>query len=77
MGGRPLSGLQKQVLSLFRRSLRAARAKDTLLQQQQDAEQVAHGSWKAYARAQFEQHRNLKPIRDHMVRAYQTFAVPC
>eukprot|EP00983_Pelagomonas_calceolata_P090793 1157462-Pelagomonas_calceolata.AAC.2 len=62
---RPLSGLQRHVLSLFRRCIRAARVKDS--QQQGSSDEVALGSWQAYVRAQFEQHRGLKPIRDHMV----------
>mmetsp|Transcript_10255 Transcript_10255/g.27950 ORF Transcript_10255/g.27950 Transcript_10255/m.27950 type:complete len:94 (+) Transcript_10255:1398-1679(+) len=65
---RPLSGLQRHVLSLFRRCIRAARVKDS--QQQGSSDEVALGSWQAYVRAQFEQHRGLKPIRDHMLVEY-------
>jgi hypothetical protein len=58
---RSFSGIQRQALSLYRRSLRAARAKD------RSGVQEEGFSWQAYARAKFEEHRGLKPIRDHMV----------
>ena len=51
-GGRRLSGLQRQVLSLFRRSMRAARDKDRALQQLHPGQPLPHGGWRVYARTQ-------------------------